>query len=64
MSGISLLGGISAFTRYGSTPSLVASFAIAGCMATSSMRIRDGMQYGLEGAACELKLGFAKARGS
>jgi uncharacterized membrane protein (UPF0136 family) len=49
MSGISLLGGISAYTRYNSVPSLLASFGIGGLMGISSMRIRDGMEYGLEG---------------
>lgn len=53
MSGLSLLGGISAFTRYNSVPSLVASLGIGSMMAVSSMRIRDGMDYGLEGAAGE-----------
>ena len=51
MSGASLLGGITAYTRYGSVPSIFASFAIAGAMGLSSMRIRDGMDYGYEGAA-------------
>jgi hypothetical protein len=51
MSGVSLLGGISAYTRYSSVPSLVASFGIGTAMALSSMRIRDGMDYGLESAA-------------
>jgi len=51
MSGISILGGISAYARYNSVPSLVASFGIGGLMAVSSMRIRDGMEMGLEGAA-------------
>lgn len=50
MSGISLLGGISAYTRYNSVPSLLASFGIGGLMGISSMRIRDGMERGLEGA--------------
>jgi len=50
MSGLSLLGGISSFTRYSSVPSLVAGVSIGGAMALSSMRIRDGMDYGLEGA--------------
>ena len=50
MSGFSFLGGISAYARYNSVPSLVASFGIGGVMAVSSMRIRDGMDYGLEGA--------------
>ncbi|CAD6566152.1 MAG: hypothetical protein TREMPRED_002280 [Tremellales sp. Tagirdzhanova-0007] len=56
MSGFSLLGGISAFTRYNSLPSLVASFGIGGIMALSSMRIRDGMEYGLEAAAASSAL--------
>ena len=51
MSGFSLLSGIFAYTRYNSVPSLVASFGIGGLMAMSSMRIRDSMDYGLEGAA-------------
>lgn len=53
MSGISLLGGIIAYTRTGSIPSIVASFTIGGVMALSSMRIKDNMDYGLEGAAGE-----------
>ena len=51
MSGISVLGGVFAYTRANSVPSLVASFGIGGVMALSSMRIRDGLDYGLEGAA-------------
>ncbi|EIW72840.1 hypothetical protein M231_00097 [Tremella mesenterica] len=51
LSGASLVGGISAYARYGSIPSIVGSFAIGSIMAASSMRIRDGMDYGLEGAA-------------
>jgi uncharacterized membrane protein (UPF0136 family) len=54
MSGLSMLGGAFAFARTGSVPSLLGSFTIAGLMAISSMRIRDGMDYGLEGAAREL----------
>lgn len=48
-----MLGGAFAFARTGSVPSLLGSFGIAGLMAVSSMRIRDGMDYGLEGAACK-----------
>ncbi|WRT65940.1 uncharacterized protein IL334_002891 [Kwoniella shivajii] len=51
LSGASLLGGIFAYTKFNSTPSLVASFAIGSAMLLSSMRIRDGMEYGYEGAA-------------
>ncbi|ORY28581.1 hypothetical protein BCR39DRAFT_534177 [Naematelia encephala] len=51
LSGMSLLSGIFAYTRFGSTPSLIASVGIASAMAVSSMRIKDGMSYGLEGAA-------------
>lgn len=51
MSGVSILGGILAYTRTGSIPSIVASFTIGGAMALSSMRIKDGMDYGIEGAA-------------
>jgi len=51
MSGASILGGVTAYTRYSSVPSLVASFGIGTAMALSGMRIRDGMDYGLEGAA-------------
>ena len=51
MSGVSMLGGIFAYTRANSLPSLIASFGIGGAMALSSMRIRDGLDYGLEGAA-------------
>jgi uncharacterized membrane protein (UPF0136 family) len=51
MSGASILGGVTAYARYSSVPSLVASFGIGTAMAISSMRIRDGMDYGLEGAA-------------
>lgn len=52
MSGVSMLGGAIAFARTSSVPSLAGSFAIGGLMALSSMRIRDGMDYGLEGATC------------
>jgi uncharacterized membrane protein (UPF0136 family) len=45
-----LLGGITAYTRYNSIQALIASFAIAGVSATSAMRIRDGMEWGYEGA--------------
>ncbi|WVR05644.1 hypothetical protein IAU60_002666 [Kwoniella sp. DSM 27419] len=50
LSGASLLGGIFAFTKFNSVPSLVASFGIGSVMLLSSMRIRDGMDYGYEGA--------------
>ncbi|WVW80381.1 hypothetical protein I302_102362 [Kwoniella bestiolae CBS 10118] len=50
LSGFSLLGGIFAYTKFGSTPSLVGSFGIGSLMLLSSMRIRDGMDYGYEGA--------------
>ncbi|KAI9634444.1 uncharacterized protein MKK02DRAFT_37975 [Dioszegia hungarica] len=58
MSGLSMLGGAFAFARTGSFPSLAGSFTIAGIMALSSMRIRDGMDYGLEGAAASSTLLF------
>ncbi|KAL7423547.1 hypothetical protein Q5752_001127 [Cryptotrichosporon argae] len=48
---MSLLAGITAYTRYSSTPSLVASFAVGGAMAVASMRIRDGMEPDVEIAA-------------
>jgi uncharacterized membrane protein (UPF0136 family) len=51
MSVVSILGGVLAYTRTGSIPSVVASFTIGGAMALSSMRIKDGMDYGVEGAA-------------
>ncbi|WWC68405.1 uncharacterized protein I206_102331 [Kwoniella pini CBS 10737] len=51
LSGFSLLGGIFAYTKFNSVPSLVGSFAIGSMMLLSSMRIRDGMEYGYEGAA-------------
>ncbi|WWC88143.1 uncharacterized protein L201_003048 [Kwoniella dendrophila CBS 6074] len=50
LSGFSLLGGVFAYTKFGSTPSLVGSFAIGSAMLLSSMRIRDGMEYGYESA--------------
>ncbi|WWD05494.1 hypothetical protein V865_003571 [Kwoniella europaea PYCC6329] len=50
LSGFSLLGGIFAYTKFGSTPSLIGSFAVGSAMLLSSMRIRDGMEYGYEGA--------------
>ena len=54
MSGLSLLGGISAYTRFNSVPSLVAGMGIGSMMALSGMRIKDGMNGGLECAAGEL----------
>lgn len=42
-----------AYTRAGSVPSLVACLGISGLMAISSMRIRDGCEYGYEGATRE-----------
>ena len=51
MSGISVLGGIFAYTRFNSVPSLLGSFGIGSALALSSMRIRDGLDYGIEGAA-------------
>jgi uncharacterized membrane protein (UPF0136 family) len=54
MSGVSMLGGVMAYTMAGSVPSLVACMGISGLMAMSSMRIRDGLQYGNEAAAGEL----------
>ncbi|WVQ85508.1 hypothetical protein IAT38_007673 [Cryptococcus sp. DSM 104549] len=51
LSGLSLLGGISAYARYSSVPSLVGCLGIGGVMALSAMRIRDGMDWGLETAA-------------
>ena len=53
MAGVSMLGGIMAYTRAGSVPSLVACLGISGLMAISSMRIRDGCEYGYEGATRE-----------
>lgn len=50
-----MLGGALAYARTSSVPSLAASFGIGGLMALSSMRIRDGLNFGLEGAACELR---------
>jgi hypothetical protein len=40
-----------AFARFGSLPSLFGSFGIGGLMAMSSMRMRDNLDYGVEGAA-------------
>lgn len=48
-----MLGGVLAYTRVGSVPSLVACMGISGLMAVSSMRIRDGLSWGNEAAACE-----------
>lgn len=42
-----------AYTRYSSLPSLIASLGIGSAMMISGMRIRDGMDYGYEGAAGE-----------
>lgn len=53
LSAASFLSGTYAFTRFNSVPSLVATFGIGGIMALSSMRIKDGMDWGLEGAAGE-----------
>ncbi|WVQ97190.1 hypothetical protein IAU59_004300 [Kwoniella sp. CBS 9459] len=50
LSGFSLLGGIFAYTKFNSFPSLIGSFGIGSVMLLSSMRIRDGMDYGYEGA--------------
>ncbi|TYJ52870.1 hypothetical protein B9479_006505 [Cryptococcus floricola] len=50
LSGVTILGGITAYARFSSVPSLVGSFAIGSVMALSGMRIRDGMDYGLETA--------------
>lgn len=48
-----MLGGVLAYTRVGSVPSLVACMGISGLMVVSSMRIRDGMNWGNEAAAGE-----------
>ena len=40
-----------AYARFGSLPSLFGSFGIGGLMALSSMRMRDNLDYGVEGAA-------------
>lgn len=52
MTVVSMLGGVLAYTRTGSVPSILASFTIGGALAMSSMRIKDGLDYGIEGAAC------------
>lgn len=51
MSVASIIGGVTAYTRRNSLPSLVASLGLGGVMAMSGMRVRDGLNYGLEGAA-------------
>ncbi|AFR93714.1 hypothetical protein J008_01590 [Cryptococcus neoformans] len=51
LSGLSVAGGIVAYTRYSSFPALVASLGIGSAMMISGMRIRDGMDYGYESAA-------------
>ena len=51
MTVVSMLGGVLAYTRTGSVPSILASFTIGGALAMSSMRIKDGLDYGIEGAA-------------
>ncbi|KAL0252882.1 hypothetical protein I308_102274 [Cryptococcus tetragattii IND107] len=51
LSGISVAGGIMAYTRYSSIPSLIASLGIGSAMMISGRRIRDGMDYGYESAA-------------
>ncbi|ODO07419.1 hypothetical protein L198_00998 [Cryptococcus wingfieldii CBS 7118] len=50
LSGVTILGGITAYARFSSVPSLVGSLGIGSIMALSGMRIRDGMDYGLETA--------------
>ena len=50
MSAVAMLGGISAYARYSSVPSLLASLGVGGLMAVSSIRIRDGLDYGHESA--------------
>jgi len=45
------VSGAYAYARFGSVPSLLGSFGIGGLMAMSSMRMKDNMNYGLEGAA-------------
>lgn len=62
MAGVSMLGGILAYTRRGSVPSLVACSLISGGMTVSSMRIRDGLAGGYEGAVCELLAGGLSAK--
>jgi uncharacterized membrane protein (UPF0136 family) len=51
LSGVSLVSGAYAYARFGSIPSLLGSFGIGGLMAMSSMRMKDNMNYGVEGAA-------------
>ncbi|WVQ71111.1 hypothetical protein IAR50_000636 [Cryptococcus sp. DSM 104548] len=51
LSAVTVLGGISAYARYSSVPSLVGSLGIGSIMVLSGMRIRDGMDYGHETAA-------------
>lgn len=45
------MSGAYAYARFGSIPSLLGSFGIGGLMAMSSMRMKDNMDYGIEGAA-------------
>jgi uncharacterized membrane protein (UPF0136 family) len=44
------VSGAYAYARFGSIPSLLGSFGIGGLMAMSSMRMKDNMDYGIEGA--------------
>ena len=57
---MSLVSGAYAYARFGSIPSLLGSFGIGGLMAMSSMRMKDNMDYGIEGAAGTS--GFSKER--
>ena len=50
------MSGAYAYARFGSIPSLLGSFGIGGLMAMSSMRMKDNMDYGIEGAAGASKL--------
>jgi hypothetical protein len=45
------VSGAYAYARFGSIPLLLGSFGIGGLMAMSSMRMKDNMDYGIEGAA-------------
>ncbi|ORX34114.1 hypothetical protein BD324DRAFT_636670 [Kockovaella imperatae] len=56
LSAVSVMSGIFAFTRFRSVPSLVASFGIGSALALSSLRIRDGLDYGVEGATASSAL--------
>jgi uncharacterized membrane protein (UPF0136 family) len=55
MSTLCFLGGAIGYARTRSIPSMVAGLAIGSLYALSGLRMREGMSYGYEGAAGELR---------